>query len=408
MRRRIECCYRVPVAKIFQGSRTDIDKRVTHFQFVFERTGSRHKTSRPVSFHRETPQTASDTSSHQVRSSDQASAPSAVHAPFDEAVFTTHSIDLASCPPLIESIPFHTSARNAAALQYFLEVPALKIAYNMACYFFTVTLPQATWSHPAIMESMVALSTLSASLRGSSSAKWTSSPPLCHYNKAIEALVLSNPTRNVTLLVCILLWLYEQFDNQHDRALFHRASISKILMEWRTNELGQDRCMDQYIASYVEPSIVVGLEITAPVKLCREVLGTLSLTLTCSIDSRKQCTYDDALMGLRNCIDCFTARAGENEKSLLKASLVSLQKWNYQFEHYTGSHWTVLGPILLSYATAVAMLAQKAMPTKEAKDADWQRSLKFLRAESLKIGSLPDEKADHRSLLHGIDRIVRD
>ena len=95
--------------------------------------------------------------------------------------------------------------------------------------------------HTAIAESMVAVATLSASLRDTSSASWTAQPALFHYTNAIGTLVRCGSAKHVALLVCMFLWLYEQFDNQHARALFHRESANSLLVEWQSHELGADR-----------------------------------------------------------------------------------------------------------------------------------------------------------------------
>ncbi|KAJ9617181.1 hypothetical protein H2200_000902 [Cladophialophora chaetospira] len=397
------------MARIFQPSKKGIEKGNPRFQFVFKQTRCKESDTptrealQPVStrqpnksMHRNSALSATKTLSLEL----EGTAPGIEHG--------------AAFPLLIGSVPFYAEAEHAAALQYFLEVPAPRIAYNMAGHFFTVTLPQASLTHPAIMEAMMALATLNATLRGTSSARWTTSPALLHYNKAITTLVLSKPTRIVTLMVCMLLWLYEQFDNQHSRALFHRQSIVNIVAEWRSHELGLDRTMDEYIATCIEPTIITGLEVTAPVKLCREVLDTLQLQLNCYSSSCSQCTYEDAVNSLRACLDCFILRdCGEetckSDDSLPRASLTSLQVWNYQFEHYTGSKWEVEGPILLAYATAVAMLVtQEAMPTEETRDAEWQRALKFLRGESSKIwrGLNSEEETAHGTLLDGVALII--
>ena len=258
---------------------------------------------------------------------------------------------------------------------------------------------------------MIALSTLSASLRGTSSARWTSHPALHHYNKAINTLVVSNPARHVTLLVCMLLWLYEQFDNQHARANFHRASAARLLKEWRSHELGVDRTMDDYIALYLEPNFVTGLKVTAPVIMCREVLSALHSLLGHSAKVLQICTYSEARKTLRCCIDCFSAHSlgGSNRDNgfLLRTSLVSLRMWNYQFEHYNGSTWESDGPTLLSHATIVAMLVQEAELRYRTKDADWQRAFDFLCDESSKVRQMPEEEqAAHRSLLSGVALIA--
>ncbi|KAK5193462.1 hypothetical protein LTR92_006831 [Exophiala xenobiotica] len=296
------------------------------------------------------------------------------------------------------------------ALQYFLEIPAPRVAYNKENHFFAIILPQAVWTHPAIMEAMIALATLSASLHGTSTALWTDRPPLCHYSRAIRALVRSMSARHVALMVCLLLWLYEQFGNQHTRALFHRGSAAKLLAEWRTHELGRDRAMDDYIISYIEPTLLTGLKITAPVKLCREVLTALSLRTNRPTDNGKRCTYDETLKSLDACMNDFLAPRGReiptSDDLMVRTVSAVLQMWNYQFECYSGLNWAVEGPILLSYATTLAMLAQTTNLVKIKKNADWQRATEFLLEEASKLRRVHGHAVAHHSLLKGITLIT--
>ncbi len=412
-RRNITCRYQLPVANIFHCSSETGNTEVVNSrgEYVFKHTIFKEATNEPRHKPQPTPPRRTSSGSARKVASPRTSRPA--HSVNARSPRRTFAVELEGASRhkthsfLGTSVPFCTDMKHATALQYFLEVPAPKIAYNMASYFFTVTLPQASWVHPAIKESMVALSTLDASLRATSSAKWTSRPALYHYNKAINALATSKPARHVTLLVCMLLWLYEQIDNQHTRANFHRASAARLLDEWRSHELGVDRILDDYIALYLEPNFLMGLKVTAPVKLCREVLSTLHTLPGHSADGTETCTYDEALSDLRACIDrfCTICEYGSlrDEDFLIGISLASLRMWNYQFEHYGGSTWAVDGPMLLSHATVVAMLVQETELGYKAKDADWQRAFDFLQDESLKISWMTDEQQDaHYSLSNGI------
>ncbi|OCT45857.1 hypothetical protein CLCR_01495 [Cladophialophora carrionii] len=303
---------------------------------------------------------------------------------------------------LTRSLPSCTDWRHLAALRYFLEVPAPKVAYSKTGSFFTTTLPQAVWTHPAILESMIALATMCASLRGTSTTAWTNQSPAFHYSKAISTVARSKPVRHVTLLVCMLLWLYEQFDNQHTRAMFHRASGAKLLAEWRTCEVGKNRTTDDYIASSIEPAFLTGFRVTAPVKLCREVMAALSLLVHTPIANHDKCTYDESVSHLRACIEDFLngqpARVSTSKSSLIRTAFASLRTWDHQFEHYTGSAWATEGPVLLSYATTVAMLVQKRGFVSNHRDADWHRAADFLLDETASEWC----GAAHRSLLEGV------
>ncbi|KIW53449.1 hypothetical protein PV05_09023 [Exophiala xenobiotica] len=237
------------------------------------------------------------------------------------------------------------------------------------------------------MEAMIALATLSASLHGTSTALWTDRPPSCHYSQAVRTLVRSASARHVTLLVCLLLWLYEQFGNQHTRALFHRQNAAKLLAEWRT-------C----------------LKITAPVKLCREVLAALSLLTNRPIACGKRCTYGETLKSLDVCIHNFLAQCVReiptSDDLMVRTVFTGLQMWNYQFECYSGSQWAVEGPMLLSYATTVAMLAQTTNLVEIKRDADCQRAGEFLLEEASKLRRAQVNGVAYHCLLKGITLIT--
>ncbi|KIW68346.1 hypothetical protein PV04_04299 [Phialophora macrospora] len=307
-----------------------------------------------------------------------------------------------NCRSLTSLMPSSTNVKHSAALQYFLEVPAPNVGYSKTGSFFTVTLPQAVWTHPAILESMIALATMCASLRGTSTAAWTKHSPAFHYSQTVSALARSKPARHVTLLVCMLLWLYEQFDNQHTRANFHRESGAKLLAEWRASELGRNRTTDDYITTCIEPAFLTGFRITAPVKLCREVMARLSVRIHSPIKTSGQCTYDRALGHLRACVEDFLGgRAWEFpavHNPMIGTAFASLRTWDHQFEHYTGSHWATEGPVLLSYATTVAMLVQKTQLVENNEDADWHRALDFLLEETASGWC----GLEHTSLLEGV------
>jgi hypothetical protein len=201
----------------------------------------------------------------------------------------------------------------------------------------------------------------------------------------------------------MLLWLYEQFDNQHTRAIFHRESGAKLLAEWRASELGRNRTTDDYIASSIEPAFLTGFKVTAPVKLCREVMAGLAVLIHSPIkNNSSQCTYDEALGHLRACIEDFLdghawAFPAINNP-MIRTALASLRTWDHQFQHYTGSTWATEGPVLLSYATTVALLVQKTGLVENNKDADWQRSLDFLLEETASGWC----GVAHHSLLDGV------
>ena len=322
---------------------------------------------------------------------------------------TPQHFDHAS-PPLTHAVSFYLDAKHAAAVQYFLEVPAPRVAYNKENYFFSIVLPQAIWLHPSIMESMFAMATISAYLGGTSSAAWTDQPPLFHYNKAIGTLARAKPARHIALLVCMLLWLYEQLDNQHARALFHRESATQLLEEWRSCELGKDRTMDDYVVSFIEPVILTGLKVTAPVKLCREALQDPRLLSSTPPGGGQECTYKEALKELGTSIQILVSPyAGEppsSNKSILRSVLGSLRMWDYQFERYSGPAWAEEGPLLLSYATTVAMVLLSTHLREHTTDGDWHRAAEFLVEEASKGRHPREEEVAHSSLLKGIALIT--
>jgi hypothetical protein len=310
----------------------------------------------------------------------------------------------------IEVIPCYANYQHAAALQYFLEVPSKRVAYNKANHFFTITFPQVVWLHPAIMEAMIAVATLSASMRGNSTATWTTNSALFHHSKAINALVGTQPGRHITLLVCMLLWLYEQFDNHHARALLHRESAKNLLAEWRSRELGADRLIDDFIAENVEPAFLMGFKITAPVKLCREVLGALRLLVNSPTQKGKECTYDDAVGNLGACIELLVTQYGVDHPLshvlVLQNAFSTLRMWNHQFENYGGHNWRVDGTKILSYATTVALLVQKRGLVTNNMDEDWQRAVEFLLEETSKFHNHLRTTSSYHSLLQGVALIA--
>ncbi|WP_448321858.1 hypothetical protein, partial [Streptomyces sp. CO7] len=72
-------------------------------------------------------------------------------------------LELETSPSLTDRVPVYASSKHAMSLQYSLEIPAPRVAYNKENHFCAIILPQAVWTHPAIMEAMIALATLSAS-----------------------------------------------------------------------------------------------------------------------------------------------------------------------------------------------------------------------------------------------------
>ena len=208
------------------------------------------------------------------------------------------------------------------------------------------------------------------------------------------------------MLVCMFLWLFEQFDNQHTRALFHRDSATKLMGEWRTRERGLDRIMDDYITSYLEPAFLTGFKVTAPVKLCREVLSALRLLRNGAIDDSKTCTYNEALNSLGTCAHSFVTQAAKELPFKIRTAFASLRMWDYQFQHYSGLNWPTEGRLLLSYATSVAMLVQITNLVKNSKDADWHRAADFLIEETSKIRHDLEDKVAHRSLLKAVTLIT--
>ncbi len=425
VKRKLECYYRVPVAWIFQPSDaascapgTDSNKTSTriearhgavntHLQEAASRPCDIVQSSSPCGT--STP-AAADTGLLSYQTKQPAHPADGFHTspplPCCEKGTLQH-LELATSSSVTDVVPVYADTKHAAALQYFLPP---RVAYNKENYFFAITLPQAVWTHPAIMEAMIALATLSASLHGTSTALWTDRPPSCHYSQAVRTLVRSASARHVTLLVCLLLWLYEQFGNQHTRALFHRQNAAKLLAEWRTCEFGRDRAMDDYIGSSIEPALLTGLKITAPVKLCREVLAALSLLTNRPIACGKRCTYGETLKSLDVCIHNFLAQCVReiptSDDLMVRTVFTGLQMWNYQFECYSGSQWAVEGPMLLSYATTVAMLAQTTNLVEIKRDADCQRAGEFLLEEASKLRRAQVNGVAYHCLLKGITLIT--
>ena len=419
-KRNFNCVYQLPVTWVFQSAQKNVDKELTrlhsnHIPDVTPDQGSVNEACNnfqlsPYSFN--TAITAACTPSTQRYQTSDSVAASVQPTASCRLGLDGSSLELepASCPPLLGGIPFYSNSSHAAALQYFLEVPGRRIAYNKASHFFRVILPQAVWMHPAVVESMTALATLGASLSGSSTAAWTIKGPLYHHGKAVATVHRLKPARHITLLVCMLLWLYEQFGNQHTRALFHRQSAVKLLTEWQTQERGSDNIIDDYIAENLEPTLMTGLKITAPVKLCREVLGDLQSLVDDSTDVCGQCTYVQAVDSLGACIGSFVIRGAEEASQpslfLLQTSSTSLRMWDYQFEHYSGDNWAVDGSTLLLYATTVALLIQRTGLVKSRWDDDWQRAVEFLLEETAKLDSGPEDEITHHWLLQGVAMIA--
>jgi hypothetical protein len=308
-------------------------------------------------------------------------------------------------------VTFYPSQEHSAALQYYLEIVAPCFAYNRST-FFTIDLLLMVSQNTEVMQTVIAIATLNASKQGRSTARWTDQSPLFHYNSAISAFTRRRPARHVALIVSLMLWLYEQIDNQHMRALFHRASAVKMLDEWRNKEFGIDPPMDRYIQSTLEPILELGFKMTAPVKLCREVLQVLQEECSDDIIFLDACTYDEAQERLRSCIYLFADPCeGEEETGSNRAkgriALLSLHSWSYQFEHYSGCDWVEEGPILLCYAVVVAMLVQKRSLEQSDEDPDWQRASDFLLEEASRL-RFEEDSLDHAPLLTGLAALVGD
>jgi hypothetical protein len=315
------------------------------------------------------------------------------------------SLDLTPFQLLTIDPSFYPDPKHATALHYFLEGPSHRIAFNKSSDFFHITLPQAVWIHPAIAEAMTALATIAATLSGNSTAAWTRHPPLFHQSKAISMLITSNPGTHVTLHVCLMLWLYEQFDNQHTRALFHRASAANLLVDWRSHRRGADHMIDAYISEYIEPVFLIGLKMTAPVKLCREVLGALRSSTDVPGHRDRTCSYDQALNTLGACIDSFLTQGQGNifpqtSGFSLRLAVTGLGMWNYQFEHYARQNWADDGPLLLSYGTTVAIIVKRSSLVARQRDQDWQRAIDFLLEETSKMDL--EARSAHSSLFRGV------
>ena len=400
-KRKIDCCYQLPVAWVFVASEGATNKEPKQVDPEDVRGQYQMKDAATQSSFDDYPYMRCQA----AHAADDSLRPGSHLSPLRRRSQDSRH----ATPPSIEVVPFYTNPQHAAALHYFLAVPAPRVAYNKACDFFTITLPQVTWLHPAVMESMVALATISASRRGSSTATWTTSSPLYHHSKAINTLISSKPARHITLLVCMVLWLYEQFDNSHERALLHRENAAKLLEEWRHRDFGTDRLMDDFICDVVEPAFEMGFKITAPVKLTREVLGALRVLVDTPIDKCKPCTFAEAEKSLRACIDLLVAQGDEDSPAgrtfAIRPAFLGLCRWNYLFENSENSsarRWTVDGPTILSYATTVALLAQKKYLAQHKEDEDWKRAIEFLLEESSRLHQDSRKESTHRSLLQGV------
>ena len=137
--------------------------------------------------------------------------------------------------PKLAMVPTYGSGEEQCALSSYCSVVAVEISEFSSPSFWTVLIPQASWSHPGIKHALVALTSRYVSLKAV--RHQTSTPDtrsIWHYNQSIRCLVVNTPTVEAILLSCFLLFTYENLDANFKVSRQHIESGLKIIKEWQS------------------------------------------------------------------------------------------------------------------------------------------------------------------------------
>ena len=278
-----------------------------------------------------------------------------------ETRYTPRGADRCNSPyHSLSPFPPFTGSHEMLALQYYLEIPARSVAFETTRSFFAITLPQVSYVYEPVRCAIVALAGMHASVHTlGHSVSWLRSP-IYYYNKSITTLLRSKPNRAQVLLVCSLLWVYDRLVNDHRSAWIHRDSASKILREWRQNEIGMTPAMDRFIASDIEPAFEFGFKVSERTLYCREVLNSLH---GIGLSSSEQTLSSISLVSdtLFDCVSHYmlVVEGRRTLSTLLETKLYKgLYAWNQSFDHYSGADWVIGGRLLILYATTASLFSE--------------------------------------------------
>ena len=175
---------------------------------------------------------------------------------------TTQDLTTKSPPPRISEtvsvLKLFGKPEEQRALSVYLSTVAVAISEFSSPSFWQNLIPQASWAHPGIKHALIALTSRHVSLK---SVKTDPTRPddvsIWHYNQSIRFLLLDAPTDEVTLLVCFLLFTYENSDGSFAIARQHMKSGLKIIKQWQYQRKSTSR--DDLMSLEIIPRFREGL-----------------------------------------------------------------------------------------------------------------------------------------------------